>query len=113
MEDFTWVETIDQKTAEEYIKNKTEKYNPELTDEIFNEVRSLVTKIWSTYDNKFGYVDGKMEEVNSLPKNSWDSVIRMLTMFHPNMRNGVILPNLSSVTKEPLLLKLHDENYIL
>lgn len=109
MNDFDWIEDLNTYD----INNKLDKkirFNPDLTDEVFNEVKTLVTKIWNTYDNRFGYVDEKMCVVNSLDK-SWDSVIRMIKMFHYTIQMDIIFRVLKKDTIEVIKLELFDRGY--
>ena len=94
--EFDWTEDINELNVDTLrASNKTMKYNPVLTDEVFNEVRSLVTKLWHRIDdNKFGYVDEKMEVVNSLPQ-EWTSIIQMIRMFHVLIQRDIIFKTLS------------------
>ena len=50
------------------------------SQEIFDEMKKVSTSIWSNYDNKFGYVDKKMEIINNL-KNVQDNAMVMYRMF--------------------------------
>jgi hypothetical protein len=109
--DFDWTEDINSMNADTPKASKGDmKYNPILTDEIFNEVRSLVTKLWSTYDNTYGYVDGKMAVVNSLDK-SWTSVIQMIRMWHFTIQREVIFKRLSQETNEAIKLEMYDRGW--
>ena len=36
------------------------------SQEIFNEMKSLATQIWSTYDNQYGYVTEKLSYINRI-----------------------------------------------
>ena len=106
--DFDWAEDIDSMDIH-MASNKKMKYNPILTDEIFNEVKGLVTQIWETYDNTFGYVDEKMSIVNSLPQ-EWDSIILMIRMFHVHLQMK-ILENLSKETSDAIKLEMYDRGW--
>jgi len=86
------------------------KYNPILTDKVWNEVKDMVTEIWNTFDNEFGYVDGKMDVVNSLPK-KWTSVIRMIKMFHYVIQREIIFDNLSQEANESIKLEMYDRGW--
>lgn len=111
MKDFDWTEDINSMSADTPMASKGDmKYNPILTDEIFNEVRSLVTKLWSKYDNTYGYVDEKMSVINSLDK-SWSSVIRMIRMWHFTIQREVIFPRLSQETNEAIKLEMYDRGW--
>ena len=82
MSEFDWTEDINQLNVNTpRASDKSMKYNPILTDKTFTEVRELITRLWNNYDNTFGYVDEKMDVVNSLPQ-EWTSVIQMIRMFH-------------------------------
>jgi hypothetical protein len=113
VKDFDWTEDInsmDVDTNRASNKGNGFKYNPELTDEMFNEVRSLVTKLWSTYDNKYGYVDEKMAVVNSCEK-TWTDVIKMIRMWHHTIQSQVIFPRLSKETNEAIKLEMYDRGW--
>lgn len=36
------------------------------SQEIFEEMRRIATQIWQTYDNTYGYVDEKLNYINSI-----------------------------------------------
>jgi hypothetical protein len=50
------------------------------TQEIFNEMKTIATEIWGTYDNQFGYVDEKLERINSFG-NIQDNAMVFYRMF--------------------------------
>lgn len=50
------------------------------SDEIFQEMKEAATQIWMTYDNEFGYVDEKLNRINSL-ENIQDNAMIMYRMF--------------------------------
>ena len=50
------------------------------TDAIFQEMKDAATEIWKTYDNEFGYVDEKLEYINSLG-NIQDNAMVFYRMF--------------------------------
>jgi len=50
------------------------------TTEIFNEMLNAATKIWNTYDNQFGYVDEKLNRINSI-SNYEDNAMVFYRMF--------------------------------
>jgi len=108
MEDFDWVEDINPLNIRRTSNNEM-KYNPVLTDDIFNEVKGLCTKLWGKYDNQFGYVDEKMDEVNSLPK-TWTSVIKMIRMFHVLIQRR-LFERFSTETNESIKLEMYDRGW--
>jgi hypothetical protein len=116
MKDFDWTEDINSLPVDtKRASNKSMKYNPTLTDEIFDEVRSLVTKIWTTpeiigSDDEFGYVTEKMNVVNSLPK-TWGSVIQMIRMFHFRIQREIIFVHLSQEANESIKLEMYDRGW--
>ena len=50
------------------------------SQEIFNEMKSLATQIWSTYDNQYGYVTEKLSYINSI-NNIQDNAMVFYRMF--------------------------------
>jgi len=50
------------------------------TQEIFDEMKSIASDIWNTYDNSYGYVDEKMERINSFD-NIQDNAMVFYRMF--------------------------------
>jgi hypothetical protein len=108
--EFDWTEDINELNVDTLrASNKSMRYDPILTDEIFNEVRSLVTKIWNTFDNEFGYVDEKMAVVNSLPQ-EWTSVIQMIRMFHMLIQRK-LFEVFSRETNEAIKLEMYDRGW--
>jgi hypothetical protein len=114
--EFDWTEDINELNVDTMrASNKSMKYEPILTDEIFNEVRSLVTKIWTTpqiieTDDEFGYVTEKIDIVNSLPQ-EWTSVIQMIRMFHFIIQRDVIFKYLSQEANESIKLEMYDRGW--
>ena len=53
------------------------------SQEIYNEMKSLATQIWSTYDNQYGYVTEKLNYINSI-KNIQDNAMVFYRMFDNN-----------------------------
>lgn len=47
---------------------------------IFNELKSASIAVWETYDNEFGYVTEKLEQVNSIT-NIQDNAMVFYRMF--------------------------------
>jgi hypothetical protein len=111
MNEFDWTDDINSLPVDTLrASNGKLTYNPILTDEIFDDVKGLVTKLWNTYDNEFGYVDEKMGVVNSLPK-EWDSVILMIRMFHYLVQRDVIFKRLSDESNESIKLEMYDRGW--
>jgi hypothetical protein len=50
------------------------------TQEIFNEMKSIATDIWNTYDNQYGYVTEKLDRINSFD-NIQDNAMVFYRMF--------------------------------
>lgn len=50
------------------------------SQEIFDEMKQIATDIWNTYDNEFGYVDEKLERINSFD-NIQDNAMVFYRMF--------------------------------
>lgn len=50
------------------------------SQEVFNEMKQVATTIWKTYDNQFGYVDEKLERINSF-SNIQDNAMVFYRMF--------------------------------
>jgi hypothetical protein len=48
--------------------------------EIFDEMKSIATDIWNTYDNTYGYVTEKLERINSFG-NIQDNAMVFYRMF--------------------------------
>ncbi len=109
--EFDWTDDINSLPIDTIrASNGKMKYNPILTDEIFNEVRSLVTELWHRIDdNRFGYVDEKMEVVNSLPQ-EWLSVLKMIRMFHMVIQRR-IFKTLSQEANESIKLEMYDRGW--
>lgn len=111
MNEFDWTDMVEPLSVDTLRASDTEwKYNPILTDKIWDEVKDMVTKIWNTFDNEFGYVDEKMTVVNSLPR-EWTSVIQMVRMFHFKVQRGIIFKNLSQEANESIKLEMYDRGW--
>jgi len=50
------------------------------SQEIFNEMKSIATDIWNTYDNQYGYVTEKLDRINSFD-NIQDNAMVFYRMF--------------------------------
>lgn len=50
------------------------------SQEIFNEMKSIATQIWETYDNRYGYVTEKLGYINSID-NIQDNAMVFYRMF--------------------------------
>jgi hypothetical protein len=48
--------------------------------EIFDEMKSIATDIWNTYDNTYGYVTEKLDRINSFG-NIQDNAMVFYRMF--------------------------------
>ena len=53
------------------------------TNKAFNEVKEKAIEIWKTYDNKFGYVDEKVNRIKDI-KNVEDNVMFIIALFDSN-----------------------------
>lgn len=53
------------------------------SQEIYNEMKSLATQIWSTYDNQYGYVTEKLSYINRID-NIQDNAMVFYRMFDNN-----------------------------
>ena len=53
------------------------------SQEIYNEMKSIATQVWSTYDNQYGYVTEKLNYINSI-KNIQDNAMVFYRMFDNN-----------------------------
>lgn len=63
------------------------------SQEIFNEMKTIATEIWNTYDNEFGYVTEKLERINSFG-NIQDNAMVFYRMF--DWKNQSIFRNKAS-----------------
>jgi hypothetical protein len=50
------------------------------SQEIYNEMKSIATQIWETYDNRYGYVTEKLGYINSID-NIQDNAMVFYRMF--------------------------------
>ena len=50
------------------------------SQEIYNEMKSIATSIWSSYDNTYGYVTEKLGYINSID-NIQDNAMVFYRMF--------------------------------
>lgn len=57
-----------------------------VSDEVFNELKEKAIEIWKTYDNEFGYVDEKVNYLNSFGNvgDNFGTIIGMLDL--PNQK---------------------------
>lgn len=58
----------------------SELYYTPPTDEQFEEVRRCAMEIWNTYDNTYGYVDEKVNQIKDI-QNVGDNFMYMVAMF--------------------------------
>lgn len=56
------------------------------TQEIFNEMKTIATNIWNTYDNEHGYVTEKLDRINSI-ENFQDNSMVFYRMFDFQNKN--------------------------
>ena len=50
------------------------------SQEIYNEMKSIATQVWSSYDNTYGYVTEKLGYINSID-NIQDNAMVFYRMF--------------------------------
>lgn len=50
------------------------------SQEIYNEMKSIATQIWETYDNQYGYVTEKLNYINRID-NIQDNAMVFYRMF--------------------------------
>lgn len=50
------------------------------SQEIYNEMKSIATQIWETYDNQYGYVTEKLGYINNID-NIQDNAMVFYRMF--------------------------------
>ena len=50
------------------------------SQEIYNEIKSIATQIWSSYDDTYGYATEKISYINSI-KNIEDNAMVFYRMF--------------------------------
>jgi len=60
--------------------NEAKLYYTAPEDKIFEEVKSKAIEIWKTYDNKFGYVDEKVDRIKEI-RNVKDNLMYIVAMF--------------------------------
>ena len=53
------------------------------SQEIYNEMKSIATQVWLSYDNTYGYVTEKLNYINSI-KNIEDNAMVFYRMFDDN-----------------------------
>jgi hypothetical protein len=51
------------------------------SQEVFEDLKQAAIKVWNTYDNEFGYVDEKVDRVNSI-SNVGDDPMLIYRMFN-------------------------------
>lgn len=52
------------------------------SQEVFDDIKLVATRIWCSYDDTHGYVTGKLDRIKDLP-NVKDNWIYMVAMFDP------------------------------
>jgi hypothetical protein len=57
------------------------------TEEVFNEMKTIASKIWNTYDNTYGYVNEKLDRINSI-NNIQDNAMVFYRMFDHQNQNS-------------------------
>jgi hypothetical protein len=75
-----------------------ELYHTAPDDEAFNDIKQNAIKIWKTYDNEFGYVDGKLKIIEPLT-NIKDNYMLIVSMFD-NINQDKLLAMVSETTKQ-------------
>ena len=55
-----------------------------VSDEVFNELKEKAIEIWNTYDNTYGYVDEKVDYLNSFgnTKDNYGTIIGMFDIHN-------------------------------
>lgn len=71
------------------------------SDTIFNEIKEAAIKIWKTYDNTYGYVDEKLDRINSI-ENYQDNAMVFIRMFDGHNQN-IMMNELSDEAREYIL----------
>lgn len=66
-----------------------EEYYTAPSQEIFDDIKENAIKIWSAYDNTYGYVDGKVNFLNSLG-NIQDNAWAIVNMFDPGNKKKLL-----------------------
>lgn len=61
----------------------TELYYIAPSDEIFNDIKTNAIKIWSGYDDEFGYASEKIDRIKDI-ENVDDNYMYMVAMFDDN-----------------------------
>lgn len=61
----------------------TEEYYIAPSDEIFEDIKASAIKLWKTFDNEYGYVDGKLERIKNI-QNISDNAWYIVAMFDGN-----------------------------
>ena len=68
------------------------------SQEIYNEMKSIATQIWETYDNRYGYVTEKLSYINSID-NIQDNAMVFYRMFD-NQNQSTFRSNASNEVLE-------------
>jgi hypothetical protein len=68
------------------------------SQEIYNEMKSIATQIWETYDNRYGYVTEKLGYINSID-NIQDNAMVFYRMFD-NQNQSTFRSNASNEVLE-------------
>jgi len=71
------------------MKQDLELYYTAPKDEIFENLRESAIKIWETYDNEYGYVDEKVNQVKNL-QNITDNFMYIFAMFDSQNQQKVM-----------------------
>ena len=86
----------------------TEEYYTAPKQEVFEEIKSKAIEIWETYDNQFGYVDEKVNQIKDI-KNIRDNTAYMVAMF--DLDNQIkLLSKVNAETRDWLIRLLDTKN---
>ncbi len=88
-------------------KNKmSELYYTPPTDKQFEELKVKAIEIWKTYDNKYGYVDEKVNRIKDI-KNAGDNFMYMVAMFD-STNQSILSGKLSEKTRKAVADRIKD-----
>jgi hypothetical protein len=59
------------------------------SQEVFEDLKQAAIKVWNTYDNEFGYVDEKVDRVNSISNVGDDPMFIYIMFDHINQSRMV------------------------
>lgn len=89
-------------------------YTPPKDDQ-FNELKEKAIEVWSDYDNTYGYVDEKVNQIKDI-KNAGDNFMYIVAMFDQD-NQGKLAKKLSEKTRESVKERMidggHSPEYII